>query len=273
MNLTVSIESAENKFKLILEEFFISIFDEKTLSSHGINHHRRVWGYSKELFNLLAFRKPASFTHLLPKLIIASYLHDIGMSVETGIRHGNHSKDLCFQFLTKNNLTLNDFQDVLDAVENHDNKEYSGDSDVNDLLKILSVADDLDAFGYTGIYRYAEIYLMRGINLSDLGHLIQKNAAGRFDNFVRSFGINEEYIIKHKKRYEILNKFFEEYNKQLTDYKFGGSAPSGYCGVIEIFEDILNNKISLKDVCKEPDKYSTDPVICWYFKELSSEIH
>ena len=273
MNLTVSIESAENKFKLILEEFFISIFDEKTLSSHGINHHRRVWGYSKELFNLLAFRKPASFTHLLPKLIIASYLHDIGMSVETGIRHGNHSKDLCFQFLTKNNLTLNDFQDVLDAVENHDNKEYSGDSDVNDLLKILSVADDLDAFGYTGIYRYAEIYLMRGINLSDLGHLIQKNAAGRFDNFVRSFGINEEYIIKHKKRYEILNKFFEEYNKQVTNYKFGGSVPSGYCGVIEIFADILNNKISLKDICRDPDQYFTDKVICKYFKEFASEIH
>src|SRR5450759_281280 len=125
MNLTVTIESAENKFKPILEEFFISVFDEKTLSSHGIDHHRRVWGYSKELFNIIAAQKPSSFTLLLPKLIIASYLHDIGMSVESGIRHGKHSKDLCIQFLTKNNLPLNDFQDVLEAIENHDNKELS----------------------------------------------------------------------------------------------------------------------------------------------------
>jgi hypothetical protein len=32
------------------------------------------------------------------------------------------------------------------------------------MLTILSVADDLDAFGYIGIYRYIEIYLERGIN-------------------------------------------------------------------------------------------------------------
>jgi HD superfamily phosphodiesterase len=271
MNLTVIIESAESKFKPILEEFFISVFNEKTLSSHGIDHHRRVWGYSKELFNLLAPQKPDSFTHLIPKLIISSYLHDIGMSVETGIRHGKHSKDLCIRFLIKNSLPLNDFQDILDAVENHDNKEYSGDTNVNDLLKILSVADDLDAFGFTGIYRYSEIYLMRGIDLSEIGTLIKKNAANRFDNFVRSFGFNEEYVIKHKKRYKILDSFFEEYNKQVPGYNFGGSAPSGYCGVIEVFTDILNNRIELKEICRYPDMYSTDSLINWYFKELALE--
>ena len=42
---------------------------------------------------------------------------------------------------------------------------------------MLSVADDLDAFGFTGIYRYSEIYLMRGINPNQLGHLIIENAA------------------------------------------------------------------------------------------------
>ena len=271
MKLTVTIESAEHKLKPILEEFFISVFDEKTLSSHGIDHHRRVWGYSKELFNLIASRKPASFTHLLPKLIIASYLHDIGMSVESGIRHGKHSRDLCIMFLKKNNLPLQDYHDVLDAVENHDNKEYSGDSDVNDLLKILSVADDLDAFGYIGIYRYAEIYLMRGVDFFEIGNLIKKNAARRFDNFVKTFGFDDEFVWKHKKRYEILDKFFEEYNKQVPDYKFGGSAPSGYCGVIEMFAGILNYKIELKDICRDPDQYSTDLVICRYFKELASE--
>ena len=43
-------------------------------------------------------------------------------------------------------------------------KIYLRRQDRNDLLTVLSVADDLDAFGFTGIYRYSEIYLTRGIN-------------------------------------------------------------------------------------------------------------
>ena len=137
MNLTKTIESAENTFKQILEEFFISVFDEKSLSSHGIDHHRRVWYYAKELLPILAKQKPLPDAQLPSKLIIASYLHDIGMSIETGIRHGKYSRDICIQFLMQNNLLVDDYQEVLDAIENHDNKDYSGDFEVNDLLKIL----------------------------------------------------------------------------------------------------------------------------------------
>ena len=52
MNLTVSIESAELKFRQILEDFFVSVYDEKDLFSHGIDHHRRVWSYAKELLSI-----------------------------------------------------------------------------------------------------------------------------------------------------------------------------------------------------------------------------
>ena len=85
------------------------------------------------------------------------------MSVDPGVKHGKHSRDLCQRFLMENNLPENDFTDVLEAIENHDNKDYSGNTIQNDLLTILSISDDLDAFGITGIYRYSEIYLTRGI--------------------------------------------------------------------------------------------------------------
>jgi len=49
MNLSRPIESAELKYKQILEDFFISIYDDNSLTSHGIDHHRRVWNYSKGL--------------------------------------------------------------------------------------------------------------------------------------------------------------------------------------------------------------------------------
>jgi HD superfamily phosphodiesterase len=271
MNLTVTIESAETRFKQILEAFFISIFDEKSLTSHGIDHHRRVWNYSKELYNLIAYQKPAEFSNLLPKLIIASYLHDIGMTVEKGPKHGKHSKELCVQFLVKNNFRPDDYQDVLETIENHDNKDYPGNSSVNDLLTILSAADDLDAFGFTGIFRYSEIYLTRGISPDQIGNLINQNAAKRFDNFAKTFGFASEYVEKHKKRFERINNFFEEYNKQVLSYKFGESTPTGYCGVIEIFTDIMNSKISLKDVCMKSNIYCSDSIICLYFNNLAKE--
>ena len=38
-----------------------------------------------------------------------------------------------------------------------------------EILSILSVADDLEAIGVIGIYRYSEIYLKRGISMVNLG--------------------------------------------------------------------------------------------------------
>ena len=272
MNLTDTIESAELRFKQILEDFFISNYDDKYLTSHGINHHRRVWSYAKELLPLVACRQPASILPLPSKLIIACYLHDIGMSVDPGTRHGHLSRDLCIQFLINNDLHENEYQDVLEAIENHDRKDYIGNTGVNDLLSILSVADDLDAFGFTGIFRYSEIYLTRGINPDKIGYLIKENAVKRFDNFLSTFGFAGEIVDKYKKRYEVLNNFFNDYNNQVTVYEFGTINPLGYCGVIELFIHKIKNKIDLKDLYLYSNKYLGDSVIRWYLSELASEL-
>jgi HD superfamily phosphohydrolase YqeK len=273
MNLTGTIESAEKQFKQILEDFFISVYNENSLSSHGIDHHRRVWNYSKELLKLFPLKNPAQISRLPTELIITSYLHDIGMSVDPGIRHGKHSKNLCIQFLSKNNLPQNDYRDVLEAIENHDNKDYTRNTSVNELLVILSVADDLDAFGFTGIFRYSEIYLTRGIEPEKIGYLIGENAKNRFDNFVNIFRANSEIVQKHIKRYKILDNFFCKYNEQLPAYQFGTKNPSGYCGVIEIFQFLLSTNQSLKTCLLEPEKYSQEPFILKFFADLEKEMN
>jgi HD superfamily phosphodiesterase len=272
MKITGTIESAEKQYKQILEDFFISVYNEKSLSSHGIDDHRRVWNYSKELLELIPLKNIAKTSQLASELIIASYLHDIGMSVDPGVKHGGHSRDLCVQFLIKNNLPQNDWQVVLEAIENHDNKDYTSNTSMNELLKILSVADDLDAFGYTGIFRYSEIYLTRGIDPKKIGYMIRENAKKRFDNFVKVFGDGIEIVQKHKKRYNILDDFFSKYNEQLPSYHFGTRNPSGFCGVIEIILFMMNNGLQLKNFFTEQEKYSKDPVILWYFSELASEL-
>jgi len=271
MNLTVTFESAELQFKQILEEFFVSVYDEKSLVSHGIEHHRRVWNYSKELVVLLDTQNIISDSSFVFKLIITCYLHDIGMSVDPGIRHGHHSSDLCLRFLKNNLLDKTKYQDVLSAIENHDNKEYKTSATKIDLLGILSIADDLDAFGYIGIYRYTEIYLTRGINLKEIGTKIKENASGRIDNFVKIFGFADEFVRKHKKRYEILDNFFSEYNKQAATYKFGGVNPTGYCGVIEIFIKMIRNNIAIEDILWNTENYLNDPVIHYFLEGFVHE--
>jgi hypothetical protein len=273
MNLNSLIESAELKYKQILEDFFISVYDEKSLSSHGIYHHRRVWRYAKELTVLLPAGKTTSDSQLPSKLIIASYLHDIGMSVETGESHGKYSRDLCIDFLDKNHLPADDYTDVLEAIANHDKKDYQGNIAVNVLLTILSVADDLDAFGFTGIYRYSEIYLVRGVSRAKIGDLILANAARRFDHFIRNFGSSDKLVQKQKKRYDILIDFFNNYNRQVQSYSFSVNQPAGYCGVLELFLKMIENKKEPEELLKEADKQSFDEVIRWFLNGLKTELH
>jgi hypothetical protein len=272
MNLTALIESAELRFKQVLEDFFVSVYDEKNLFSHGIDHHRRVWIYARELLSSKFFKSQLRPACDPSKLIIACYLHDIGMSVEPGPRHGIKSGELCLQFLNKYNLSENDYEDVLGTIRNHDNKDYTTKRGSNDLLKVLSVADDLDAFGYTGIYRYSEIYLTRGINPDQLGLLILENAGKRFKNFEDIYGVQNFHVKFHRKRYEILTNYFRQYNKQADTYNFLTSEPEGYCGVIQLFMLLLKNRMAIIDLFTEAEKYQDDIVIGPFINRLKSEL-
>jgi HD superfamily phosphodiesterase len=209
MNIEINIRLAQKKLIPSLEEFFRSVYDDKKLPSHGIDHHRRVWEYAKELLHFINQERKIADSRFIEKLIICCYLHDIGMAIDTGDRHGYHSRKLCERFLTENNLDQSDYLDVMEAIDNHDKKEYSDFQSESNLLRLLSAADDLDAFGYTGIYRYIEIYLARGIQPGKIGQMIRVNAETRFKYFSFSFASFPELVKKHKARYMVLDNFFE----------------------------------------------------------------
>jgi len=273
MDLIGIIESAEKQYKQILEGYFVSIYKEDVLPSHGLDHHRRVWKYSKELLLHVPLESSNQLPKLVEDLIIASYLHDIGMAVDPGVRHGKCSMELCSRFLHQYHLEESCFSDVLDAIENHDNKEYSGDIIQNDLLKILSTADDLDAFGMTGVYRYSEIYLARGITFENIGFRVIENAAKRFENFQKAFSSCKELVENHTNRYNILIDFFIKYNEQLPTYYFGTLNPSGYCGVVELFDYLVKKQLNLKDIYISSDKYLANSIIKCYLSELAAELN
>lgn len=272
MNIGEAIESADKRFRQILEEYFDQVWSGTDLSSHGIDHHRRVWHYAKELLSDITGSESKINPELPEKLIIACYMHDIGMSADRGIRHGKMGVELCRQFLNKNDLNESNYREVLYAIENHDNKEYINYSPKDTILTILSVADDLDAFGFIGIYRYSEIYLARGIPPHLIGYRIRENAERRFLNFISVFGYNAELADKHRQRFLILDNFFENYNQESDRDAVNNHNPEGYSGVIQIISEMISNKTPLGKIVSGPFRFSKDPVISNFLAGLRKEI-
>ncbi|MBN1107400.1 MAG: HD domain-containing protein, partial [Bacteroidales bacterium] len=200
-----TVTMAEKDYLSDLESFFSDKWGETKLWSHDLYHHQRVWQYAKEL---LATKEHSPGHLFATKLLIGCYLHDIGMSLATGEKHGIFSRQICEEYLLSQGMYKQEYYDLLEAVEAHDDKNYSETDTGNRLHLILSVADDLDAFGHTGILRYFEIYTRRGIGVTEICPLVLKNAESRYNNFTRHFGSYEDLVKKHSQRYWVLREFF-----------------------------------------------------------------
>jgi len=209
------IEKAEEKWLTQLFDFCKYVFSVPTISSHNHNHHYRVWNYCKEILTAIYPHKKIS-CELIEGCIIASFFHDTGLSNTINEYHGTESKKICRNYFIKNKLSYpQNFEDILWTIENHDDKDYRIQNQKNNsMITILSTADDLDAFGKIGIVRYTEIYLLRGINITQLPTMVINNINKRFLNFKFNYECYPDLYKKHQKRYLITKNFFEELNRE-----------------------------------------------------------
>ena len=151
------------------------LFQNTTLPSHDHTHHMRVWNLGKSLLRELSSFNSGCDYSLVEGVLIATFFHDLGMIYSTREDHGKLGGDLCQSWFSKWNKVLPErFQEIVRAIELHDQKNVQIYASFRreyppDILGILSVADDLEAMGTIGIYRYAEIYLQRGIPMEELG--------------------------------------------------------------------------------------------------------
>ncbi|MFP4025262.1 MAG: hypothetical protein ACLFVR_12125 [Thiohalospira sp.] len=209
------IDIAEEKWLNKLYNFCKTIFFESKIPSHDHNHHYRVWEYCKEILFALYQNNNINYD-LVEGCIIASFFHDTGLSKTLDEFHGNESKKICKAFFNIQNLeTPKNFNDILRAIEKHDDKNYQPEQQKPEtLLSIICNADDLDAFGRIGAIRYTEIYLMRGLSLNELPTVVVKNLEKRFTNFKNTYKDYHELIKQHESRYFITKNFFEELQKE-----------------------------------------------------------
>lgn len=264
-------KTLERTLKPDIESFFMSIYPAGHLISHGLEHHKRVWWFAREILLNSGSEKSFIDQHFIEELMIACFLHDTGMAFDHGIKHGIRSRNNAADYLKSRNINQSDFSRSLEAIEYHDDKEYSTPTGDNIVLSFLSVADDLDAFGYSGIYRYADIYLRRNVKFSNLGIEIRENASGRFKNFINKTFLSSDLKRKHSFRYLILDSFFENYNEELEHYSFGTTTPSGHCGLIELISTYGNseNEDEFSNILL---KCSNDFIIKTFHNGLLSEL-
>jgi hypothetical protein len=232
------ITETERKWLPSIREKCASLFEGVFLPSHDLQHHQRVWNYARELLAEVERINPFMTKALVEGLFFACWFHDTGMAEDRGPAHGSLGRKRCGEYFMENSVPGPPWLDeALNAIELHDSKEkpvYRTLTKAHPpgILELLSVADDMDAFGITGIYRYAEISLHRGVKVEDLGVMVLKNAEARFSNVTGCCVHFPAILERIAPGYQILRSYFNSYNHQLAACAEPDLCREGHLGIV-----------------------------------------
>ena len=233
------------------------------LPSHDQWHHLRVWHFAKILIQTLHTEGISISDKDVEETIIAVFFHDQGMSRTMAKEHGFMSRQFCIDYFARNKS--NNYipsENLLQAIEHHDMKDYENTLPIEkfELQKLLNIADDLDAFSYTGVYRYLEIYLMRNIAIELLPKMILDNLELRYKYLCQSFVYRKTFLAEQYNRFVIAKKFFENLAIQISENIDLSAEIDGPIGVVKIIRDeiirmkVLPDKVRvLLNSCNEDD--------------------
>lgn len=268
-NIHKTITTIEKLWLKKLFDFSTRQFATANIPSHDQEHHLRVWKLAKELILDLTESGHIFSEAELEEVIIAVMLHDIGMTVTVDTRHGHESRIITEQFLRNNPLQFQSSNQpaILEAIERHDDKAYkhmvyNGTMEKN-ILSILCVCDDLDAFGYVGIFRYLEIYHLRGKTIEQTTETVLKNIKSRFQNFEKLYGHLTHVHAHNLARYRIIKNFFENLKQ----------AHSGALEVTHyLIDGVVNGNQTIHSICRTPMTTSVNNYTKRFFAQLKLEL-
>jgi len=273
------ISNAEEKWLKISREYLEEKFRNTFLPSHDLKHHLRTWGYARSILIELSRFQTGIDDSIAEAALLATLFHDTGMIQTHDSHHGEISKKYYLDFLKTCKMdfpALHD--DILQAIEIHDHKDeyvytpFSFNSQP-DILTLTSIADDMDALGTIGIYRYAEIYMHRHINHKSLGVRIMENASTRFNNFSKASMLLPGIVIRSKVRYQQLINFYDQYNQQILLETDPETVLSGHIGVINYINEFCVRGTTRPENIPETLKfYSVGNFITDFFADLSKEL-
>jgi HD superfamily phosphodiesterase len=272
------IRQVEHRWLPPLDQFVEAVFSKTRLPSHDHTHHRRVWSYAKDLVRTL-HREGYRFSEAkLEQLMIAVFFHDTGLTRTPDASHGKESREICRKFLeSRPSLPAGSLNAILEAVEKHDDKSYAEMSagkkrPPDDILTMLAVCDDLDAFGATGVFRYLEIYIQRGIPLPSVPARVMENLERRVGYLLQNYGDLKDFVQVHQERYQFTVDFYRELDLQ---YNSASGIPAGM-GPVKVIDllvgKVLHEKIHPGEIASLMENPALDEYSLRYFRQLENEL-
>ena len=240
------------------------------LPSHDHRHHLRVWLLAKELLTALAAHEEIP-GELIEGVLVAAMFHDVGMSVTRAAQHGRESRLICERWLAEQRVSLVNSCELLAAIEHHDDKNYNAQqtrSERTRILPILAACDDLDAFGAIGVFRYAEIYLLRGIPADELAAYVLPNLANRYQHFQRMYGDVDALAEHHAQRYDITRRFYEDFARS----GYARNALTGAAGVLNLFRARVIEGNDAPETAFEAVQPDADAYVVEFFQQFHAEL-
>ncbi|MBN2272843.1 MAG: HD domain-containing protein [Bacteroidales bacterium] len=276
-NINSVLRQVESRWLQILYEHVKELFSQTWLPSHDHIHHLRVWIHAKNLVEALSVSGYSFTEQKLKQLVIAAFFHDTGLTRTLDASHGKESRKICHDYLAKMpQFSSEDYKEILDAVEKHDDKSYRSlpaneQRQPDNLLTILTVSDDLDAYGAIGVYRYLEIYVLRAIPLWLIPSKIIENISKRYNYLVQNYSELEDFIKVQQKRYQYTVRFFSEMEKQYNSMK-DITINTGPAGTVNLLiQQTLTEKIHYTALEPVNKNLSLDQFSINYFKQLQKE--
>ncbi|GAK53582.1 hypothetical protein U14_04848 [Candidatus Moduliflexus flocculans] len=264
------IEIIETRWLPRLYEACQAHFRGVKLPSHDHRHHLRVWLLAKELLAALAEHGAIS-EDLIEGMLIAAMFHDVGMSVTRAAQHGRASRLICERWMAEQSASFIRSRELLAAIEHHDDKSYAAHQTRSErmrILPILAACDDLDAFGAIGVFRYAEIYLLRGIPAAELAAHVLPNLANRYRHFQRMYGDLGELAERHARRYTMTRRFYAEFAQQA----YAPDCLTGAVGVINMFRARVIEGDDSPEALFDAIQPESDAHIIEFFQQFYAEL-
>ncbi|MCF8225378.1 MAG: HD domain-containing protein [Bacteroidales bacterium] len=267
----------ESRWLEPVSQFVDRIFRDVYLPSHDMTHHIRTWENAKKLL-LETYSNPGSVGEdIVEALLFTTLFHDTGMTETKGKSHGTASRIIYESYINNFGYLPSKHNEICHTIELHDNKkddifhkiEKEGTPDI---LTLTGIADDLDALGTVGIYRYAEIYLHRNSNFRILGSSVISNVAIRYSRLLNAISALPGMASSVTKDYKIILDFYTHYNQDIDNTPNLVDAGDGQIGVIKLIREyIMNQKIHPSAFASHPVLQNADPFVRNFFNTLKNE--
>ena len=221
MNIRETMEELEQKWLRQAYVFCRQCFSGIFLPSHDETHHLRTWHFARDLIPGFHRNIHPLTANQTEGILLAVMLHDTGMSKTPDVTHGHESRRLAEAFFKEMPASPVLAPEILEAIEKHDDKTYtthpSRDTDEGIILSLLSLADDMDAFGNTGVFRYYEIYRLRGIPVGQLAERVIPNLDQRYHILAEKLSAWPDASRLHRERYLMTRHFFKDLDNKIPE--------------------------------------------------------